>query len=68
MGWEAEMKSILKWVLGVYVVVAIITMIMQVEPRNSTCSGVGGCGLSYAKGVVWSAIWPAYWAIQRGWV
>jgi hypothetical protein len=34
MGWEAEMKSILKWVLGLYVVVAIITMVMQVEIRR----------------------------------
>jgi hypothetical protein len=59
------MKSILKWVLGLYVVIAIITVIFQVEPRNSTCSGVGGCGLSYVKGAVCSTIWPAYLAIQR---
>jgi hypothetical protein len=66
--WEAEMKSILKWVLGLYVVVAIVTMILQVEPRYSMCSGAAGCGLSYVKGVVWSAIWPGYWAIQWDWV
>ena len=35
------MKSILKWVLGLYVFVAIITMIMQVEPRNSTLADAG---------------------------
>jgi len=62
------MKSALKWVLGLYVVVAIVTMISQVQARNSMCSGAAGCGLSYAKGVVWSAIWPGYWAIQRDWV
>jgi len=64
---EAAMRSILKWVLGLYVVAAIVTVILQLEPRYSMCRGAGGCGLSYAKGVVWSAIWPGYWAIQWGW-
>lgn len=58
------MKSTLKWLIGVYIVLAIITFIAQVSPRNQLCSGIGGCGLSYMKGIVWSAIWPAYWSIQ----
>ena len=60
------MKSILKWLVGLYVVVAIITFIVQVPTRNTICSGIGGCGLSYVKGIVWSAIWPGYWTIQWG--
>lgn len=58
------MKSNLKWLVGLYVVICIITMVFQIYYRYPVCSGVGGCSLSFAKGVVWSAIWPIYWAIQ----
>jgi hypothetical protein len=58
------MKSAVKWLLSFYVVIAIITIIFQYPHRYPACSESGGCGLSFAKGVVWSAIWPAYWAIQ----
>jgi hypothetical protein len=58
------MKSFMKWLLGLYVIVGIITMIFQVYYRYPVCIGAMGCGLSFAKGVVWSVIWPAYWAIQ----
>lgn len=58
------MKSILKWLVGLYLVVAIITFIVQIPYRNERCSGIGECGLSYVKGIVWSGIWPAYWTIQ----
>jgi hypothetical protein len=50
--------------VGVYVAIAIITIIFQYPHRYPACSQTGGCPLSFAKGVVWSAIWPAYWAIQ----
>jgi hypothetical protein len=60
------MKSTLKWLVGLYVVVAIITFMVRVPDRNAICTGIGGCGLSYSKGIVWSAIWPAYWTIQWG--
>jgi hypothetical protein len=59
------MRSIIKWVVGLYIALAIITMGFQVYYRYPMCSEAGGCGLSMTKGVVWSAIWPAYWAIQR---
>ena len=62
------MKSTMKWPLGLYVAIGIITMIFQIYYRYPVCTGVAGCGLSYAKGVVWSAIWPAYWAIQWNWL
>ena len=58
------MKSIIKWLLGLYVVLAIITMGFQIYFRYPTCSAAMGCGVSMAKGIVWSAILPAYWAIQ----
>lgn len=58
------MQSIIRWLVGLYLVLAVITMGFQVYYRYPMCSGTGGCGLSMTKGVVWSAIWPAYWAIQ----
>jgi hypothetical protein len=61
---EDEMKSIIKSLFGVYGVVGIVTLVMQFYERYPNCSGVTGCGLSYGKGVVWSAIWPIYWWIQ----
>jgi hypothetical protein len=60
------MRSIVKWLLGLYVVLAIITMGFQIHDRYPNCSDGMGCGLSMVKGVVWSAIWPAYWWIQKG--
>jgi hypothetical protein len=65
MGREGKMKM-LKWLIGLYVVLAIMTLIANVTYRYPICSGFGGCSVSYVKGVVWSAIWPAYWWIQMG--
>jgi hypothetical protein len=58
------MKSIMKFLLGLYVALGIGTLIIQIYWRYPVCSEAMGCGLSFAKGIVWSAIWPAYWAIQ----
>jgi hypothetical protein len=58
--------KIVRWLIGLYVVLGIITLVYQIPTRYSQCSGVSGCGLSTAKNVVWSAIWPVYWSIQRG--
>jgi hypothetical protein len=44
--------------------IAVITMIAQIYYRHPICSGATGCRLSFTNGVVWSGIWPAYWAIQ----
>jgi hypothetical protein len=57
-------KTILKWLVSLYVVIAIITLIANFSSRYPKCSGFGGCSVSYVKGAVWSAIWPAYWTIQ----
>jgi hypothetical protein len=31
--------------------------------RSSQCAGLFDCGLSYAKGIVWAAIWPMSWIV-----
>ena len=65
---EAGMKTPVKSVIGLYAAVGLITLLIQLFYwRLPVCSGVAGCGLSFVKGVVWSAIWPAYWGFQRGW-
>jgi hypothetical protein len=62
------MKSSMKLLLGLYVALGIISMGFQIYYRYPDCSEAIGCGKSFAKGVVWSAIWPAYWATQEGWL
>jgi hypothetical protein len=61
---EAEMKTAIKSLVGLYAAVGIVTLLIQLYWRYPVCSEVMGCGLSFAKGVVWSAIWPVYWWIQ----
>jgi len=46
----------MKTLLGLYVALAIITMGFQIYYRYPNCSEAIACGLSFAKGVVWSAI------------
>lgn len=58
------MRSLVKWLVGLYIALAIITMGFQIYYRYPNCTAASGCGLSMAKGVIWSAIWPAYWWIQ----
>ncbi len=62
------MKSAIKSLLGPYVAIGIFTIVIQIYWRYPNCSEAMGCGLSFAKGVVWSAIWPVYWGIQMGWL
>jgi hypothetical protein len=63
---EGNMRSILKGLLGLYVAFGLITFGYQIPSRYPICSEANVCGLSMTKGVVWSAIWPAYWVIQLG--
>jgi hypothetical protein len=56
--------KILKALFILYVAVALVTLILQLPHRYPACSATGGCGLSLAKGLVWSAIWPEYWRNQ----
>jgi hypothetical protein len=50
------MKPAIKLLFGVYVAIGILTLVMQFYFRYPDCSGAMGCGLSFGKGVVWSAI------------
>ena len=49
--------------LVAYVVLGILTLIFQIYVRTGECSGFGDCALSYAKAIVWAAIWPASWFV-----
>jgi hypothetical protein len=64
---EDELKTAIKSLLGVYSALGIITLLIQLYWRYPVCSGAMGCGLSFVKGLVWSAIWPIYWWIQLTW-
>jgi hypothetical protein len=48
---------------GVYLAIAILTLIFQIYIRFHHCLGATDCGISVAKAVVWSAIWPVYWIV-----
>lgn len=61
------MKSILKVMFVLYGFLGLISFLYQFSTRYAVCSGALGCGLSFVKGMVWSAIWPVYWAIQWNW-
>jgi hypothetical protein len=37
--------------------VGLITFLLQFNSRYTACSGAMRCGLSFIKGIVWSAIW-----------
>jgi hypothetical protein len=62
------MKSALKVIFVLYGFLGLITFLFQFNTRYTACSGAAGCGLSFVKGIVWSAIWPGYWAIQWSWL
>ena len=46
-----------------YLGMAVITLLFQIWVRSYQCTGMDGCGLSFAKAIVWSAIWPASWVV-----
>ena len=49
--------------LTLYVGMAVVTALFQIWVRSSQCAGLFDCGLSYAKGIVWVAIWPMSWIV-----
>jgi hypothetical protein len=65
---EGGMKSTVKLMFFLYGVLGLITIFSQISNRYIACAGALGCGLSFAKGIVWSALWPVYWAIQWNWL
>ena len=46
-----------------YLGMAVFTLVFQIWVRSYECAGMDGCGLSFAKAIVWSAIWPASWVV-----
>lgn len=49
--------------LWFYAGVGCATLVFQTWVRWDQCTGMMGCGLSFAKGLVWSTIWPASWVV-----
>ena len=63
---KREDKHMRPWVIfvaGMYAGAALVTLGFQTWVRLSNCYGVWPCMISLAKGVVWSAIWPASWLV-----
>ena len=46
-----------------YAIGAFLTLIFQIWVRSYQCAGVQECGLSFAKAVIWSLIWPISWVV-----
>jgi len=60
------MKSIPRWailLLGMYAGAGLLTLGFQTYVRLDQCSGYTPCTISIAKGVAWSALWPASWPV-----
>ena len=52
------MKNDRKW-LWAYEIIGALTFLFQVLIRLQQCDGITRCGLSLAKAVIWSVVWPA---------
>jgi hypothetical protein len=52
--------------LWAYGAVACLTLIFQIWVRSGQCAGAAACAISFAKGVIWSTIWPLSWAVYLG--
>jgi hypothetical protein len=44
-----------------YMLVAGLALGFQISVRAEQCAGTIPCLVSYAKGVVWSIMWPLFW-------
>jgi hypothetical protein len=51
------------FVIGMYVGAGLVTLAFQTSIRLQQCSGTAPCAVRLAKGVVWSAVWPASWTV-----
>jgi hypothetical protein len=49
--------------IAAYAAAGAITLLFQVWIRLQQCEGAAKCGLSLAKAVIWSFVWPAYWVV-----
>jgi hypothetical protein len=62
------MQRIPRWavfLIGMYAGVGLLTLVFQTYIRLDQCAGYPACTISLAKGVVWSAVWPAYWLVYE---
>jgi len=50
---------ILNVLIVLYVLIGLLTLIFQIDTRECDSN----CGISYAKSVIWSAIWRASWVV-----
>lgn len=55
------MKNGWKLVIGLYVAIACITLVSETSDRMSRCARPAACALSFGRGAIWSAAWPAFW-------
>ena len=49
--------------LWLYALAGVLTLLFQIWVRWDQCTGTVGCGVSFAKAVVWSVIWPLSWVV-----
>jgi hypothetical protein len=47
--------------VALYSLAGLLTLISQIQVRLHDCEGAAGCGVSFAKGVAWSVLWPMSW-------
>jgi hypothetical protein len=51
--------------IALYLAAAALNLVFQVSVRSDLCAGPRDCAVSYAKAVLWSAIWPASVVVYR---
>jgi hypothetical protein len=50
-----------RWVIRIYLIIAVMTAARQTMYRWEHCSGTLNCELSFLKAAIWGLIWPFYW-------
>jgi hypothetical protein len=44
-----------------YMAMGLFTFVVQIWVRAFQCAGFENCGPSFAKALVWAALWPLLW-------
>ena len=62
---QKRLEPIPRWLLIIYIysAVALYTLVFQTYVRFDQCTGLTACALTFAKGAIWSTIWPVIWVI-----
>jgi hypothetical protein len=45
-------------------ILAVLTFPFQIVVRIPQCAHAGGCTVTIGKGLLWSIVWPAGWAVD----